>query len=234
MFNVWIALLITFAAALSWLRIMDFAAAKGWIESKLSRKLIHIGTGPIFVLCWLLFQSVPEARWLAALVPSAITTQFILVGFGIIKDEAAIQAMSRSGDRKEILRGPLYYGLVFVALTLVFWKDSPTGLVALMMLCGGDGLADVVGRRAPLAPLPWNAAKSIGGSISVFLGGLILSALILGIFLFAGVFTQSFASYLPGLFLVAFASTLVESLPFKDIDNLSISLVAVLIGLLMF
>ena len=48
--NNWIALTITFAAALGFLRIMDFFAHRGWIESRLSRKIIHIGTGPIFVL----------------------------------------------------------------------------------------------------------------------------------------------------------------------------------------
>jgi len=54
--------------------------------------------------------------------------------------------MSRNGDRREILRGPLYYGIIFVVMTLVFWKDSPIGMVAVMLMCGGDGLADIMGR----------------------------------------------------------------------------------------
>ena len=52
-------------------------AKKGLVTSKLSRKIIHIGTGPIFVLCWLLFNNDPSARWLAATVPLLITIQFI-------------------------------------------------------------------------------------------------------------------------------------------------------------
>ena len=135
------ALGITFGMALGWLRLMDFFAARGWIESKLSRKIIHIGTGPIFALCWLLFDDSAQARWLAALVPFAITVQFALVGLGVIKDEAAVKAMSRTGKAVEILRGPLFYGIVFVLLTLIFWKNSTVGLAALMMLCGGDGVA---------------------------------------------------------------------------------------------
>jgi phytol kinase len=47
-----IALIITFAISLIFLRSMDFIAHRGWMDGKLSRKLIHIGTGPIFVLCW--------------------------------------------------------------------------------------------------------------------------------------------------------------------------------------
>ena len=125
---------------------MDFIAHRGWMDSKLSRKVIHIGTGPLFVLCWFLFRETPDARWLAALVPFAMTVQFALIGLGVIKDEASVKAMSRTGDPKEILRGPLFYGIMFVVLTLIFWRDSPTGIVALMMLCGGDGIADLIGR----------------------------------------------------------------------------------------
>ncbi len=160
--NNFLALVITFAVALAFLRLMDFLAHRGWIESRLSRKIIHIGTGPIFVLCWLLFKDSWDARWLAALVPLAITAQFALVGLGVIKDEAAVQAMSRTGDRREILRGPLYYGIVFVLLTLVFWKDSPVGIVALMLMCGGDGIADLVGRRVASPKLPWSSRKICG------------------------------------------------------------------------
>jgi len=132
--NNFFATLLTLTAALAWPRLLEFAAQRGWLESRLSRKIIHIGTGPIYVLCWLLFLPTPDARFWAALVPLAITLQFALIGFGLIKDEASVQAMSRSGDPREILRGPLYYGLAFVALTLIFWKDSPVGMVALMSM----------------------------------------------------------------------------------------------------
>ena len=144
--NPFVAMILTFVAALGWLRLMDLFAQQGWLDSRPSRKIIHIGTGPIFILCWLFFPDVWYARWLAALVPFAITVQFALIGWGIIKDDASVKAMSRSGDPKEILRGPLYYGIVFVVLTLVFWKNSPVGMTALMMLCGGDGVAcDYIG-----------------------------------------------------------------------------------------
>ena len=111
--NNFIATIITFAVALAWLRINDYAAHRGWMSSHLSRKIIHIGTGPFFVACWLLFNEAPISRYLAALVPLAITAQFALVGTGVIRDESAVRAMSRSGDRREILRGPLFYGILF-------------------------------------------------------------------------------------------------------------------------
>src|SRR5512136_313268 len=103
-----LSLVITLALSLLWLRLNDLAAHRGWVSSQLSRKIIHIGTGPIFVLCWLLFDSSASSRFLAALIPLAITAQFALVGLGVIGDPAAVQAMSRTGDRREILKGPLF------------------------------------------------------------------------------------------------------------------------------
>jgi phytol kinase len=232
--NNFIALIITFAVALAWLRINDYAAHRGWISSHLSRKIIHIGTGPLYVACWLLFNEAVFSRYLAALVPFSITIQFFLVGTGIIRDEAAVQAMSRSGDRREILRGPLYYGILFVVLTIVYWKDSPIGMVALMLMCGGDGLADILGRRFGSKKIPWNPNKSLAGSAGMFLGGLVLSAAILTLYIVAGIFTGPLTTYVLPLTVIALAGTLVESLPFHDIDNITVTLTAVLLGHLLF
>lgn len=229
-----IALILTFGLALGWLRLMDFFAHRGWIESRMSRKIIHIGTGPLFVLCWLFFSDTPESRWLAALVPLAITVQFVLIGLGIIKDDASVQAMSRSGDRREILRGPLYYGIAFVTTTLIFWNDSPTGIVALMLMCGGDGIADIVGRRIASPRLPWSREKSVAGSIGVLLGGFGLAALILGVYVAVGALPGPFDRYLLPLTLISLLGMLVESLPYKDIDNLTLTLAAALAGVLLF
>ncbi len=230
----WVALVITFALALAWLRLNDLAAQRGWISAALSRKIIHMGTGPIFVLCWLLFPDRPESRFLAALIPLAITLQFFLVGMGLWKDEAAVAAMSRSGNRLEILRGPLFYGIVFVASTLVYWKSSPIGIVALMLLCGGDGLADILGRRLKSAPLPWSSGKSWVGTFSMFVGGWIFSILVIWVFVLAGVFAGPLNAYLPAITLISIAGALVESLPVKDIDNITVPAFAILLGHLLF
>jgi phytol kinase len=232
--NNFIALFLTFSISMIFLRSMDFIAQRGWIDSKLSRKIIHIGTGPLFVLCWLLYGDTPEARWLAALVPFAITLQFAMIGFGLIKDEASVKAMSRSGDPKEILRGPLYYGIMFVVLTLIFWKDSPIGIVALMIMCGGDGIADIVGRQIASPKLPWSQEKSMAGSISVFLGGWILSVIVLFIYASVGVFTGPPTHYLLPISLIALVGMLVESLPYKDVDNITVTVATTIVGWIIF
>lgn len=228
--NVWLALVATFAIALSWLRIMDFIAHKGWISSPLSRKIIHMGTGPIFVACWLLFPDEPISRYLAALVPLAITIQFALVGLGLIKDQAAVDAMSRTGDRKEILRGPLFYGIVFILLTIIYWRENPIGIIALMLLCGGDGLADIIGKQYGVIRIPWSPNKSLAGSIAVFAGGLLFAGGIVALYLAAGVFLGGFMDYLPAIGGIILVGAIVESLPFVDIDNLTVPLAAVVFG----
>lgn len=70
-----------------------------------------------------------------------------------------VQSMSRSGAPSELLYpgvivafcvlttvryGPLMYGIVFTISTVVYWADSPTGIVALVLLCVGDGVAFLV------------------------------------------------------------------------------------------
>jgi len=232
--NPYLATIITLAIAIFFLRIMDFFAHRGWIESKLSRRFIHIGTGPIFVLCWLMFPDLPMSRYLAALVPLLITVQFFLVGTGIMKDDAAVQAMTRTGNPREILRGPLFYGIVFVVLTVVYWKDSPIGITALMMMCGGDGIADIVGRRVKSPKLFWSPEKSVAGSLSVFVGGALLTALILVIYVSVGVFASPFSNYLLPIAWIALGAMLIESLPFKDVDNITLAVVTALVGQFVF
>jgi phytol kinase len=228
-----VATVITFAVALTWLRAMDALAHRGLIEHRLSRKIIHIGTGPIFILCWNLFSEASSAPYLAALVPLSITLQFFLVGIGVMQDPAAVQAMTRHGDPREILRGPLYYGLVFVLCTVLFWRHSPVGILALMLMCGGDGLADVVGRRWGQRKLPFGSEKSWAGSAAMLLGGFAFGFGFLAL-------NNAFGSFQPPLDLVSTAGktalialigALVEALPVHDVDNITVTAVAVALGL---
>ncbi|MBI5291052.1 MAG: phosphatidate cytidylyltransferase [Chloroflexi bacterium] len=227
-----VATVITLAVALGWLRLMDAGAHRGLIEQKLSRKIIHIGTGPLYVLCWNLFSDLPQARWLAALVPLLITVQFIAVGAGLLQDPAAVQAMTRHGDRREILRGPLYYGIVFVVATVVFWRGSPVGILALMLMCGGDGLADVAGRRWGGARLPFNAEKSWAGSAAMFAGGFAFAFAFVALFNALSYFQPPLAvgDMAVKVALISLVATAVEALPLHDIDNITVTAVAAVLA----
>jgi len=234
--NPWVrdgaATLFSFGVALSWLRLIEWLAARGRIESTLSRKLMHIGTGPLFVLCWQLFSAAPTARYFAALVPLVLTGQFVAIGLEWIQNPQTVQAMTRTGKPAEILRGPLYYGIVFVVCTIVFWRHSPIGILALMILCGGDGLADIVGRRFGSHKLFFNSQKSWAGSLAMFVGSFTFGFGFLALF-------NDFQNFYPALDLVAtarnvaiisFVATIVEALPFQDIDNITLTAMVILLG----
>ena len=232
--NLWLAFFITLLLSVLWLRFIDFLAIKGLVSKKVSRKIIHIGTGPIFVLCWLFFPENPLSRYVAAVIPLLISIQFFLIGIGIIKDQASVDAMSRTGDPKEILKGPFFYGIVFVLLTIIFWRESPIGITALMILCGGDGFADIVGRSVQSRALKWSSEKSVAGSLSMFFGGLVFSVILIYIFIQSGFLKIGFMETLPKIILLSFISTVVESLPIKDWDNVTVPFTIVLTGLILF
>jgi phytol kinase len=231
-----IATVITLSFALLWLRLMDTIAHWGWIDPKLSRKIIHIGTGPFFVLCWPLFSTAPIARYFAALVPLSITLQFIAIALGWWQDPAAVQAMTRTGNPRELLKGPLYYGLSFIVCTIAFWRTSPVGIVALMLMCGGDGLADILGRRYGTHKLPFSPQKSWVGSLAMFLGSwgfaVVMVAWFNGLQFFPA--DLELGTMICSVGAIAFIATLVEALPFPDIDNLTLTITATALGLLIF
>jgi phytol kinase len=124
--------------------------------------------------------------------------------------------------------------LVFVAVTLIYWKDSLIGIPALMMMCGGDGIADIVGRRVNSHKLPWSPEKSLAGSLSVFAGGWLLTMFIFMVYVWAGVFDGPIERFLLPVTWIALGAMLVESLPFKDVDNITLTGASALIGHLVF
>lgn len=104
---------------------------------------------------------------------------------------------------RELLKGPLYYVLILILCALVFWRESPVGVISLAMMCGGDGnnsalnqskihwlicgncnlfrtrcfvgVADIMGRRFGYQKIPYNQQKSWAGTISMFVVGFLTS-----------------------------------------------------------
>ncbi len=223
-----IAMALSFLVALSFLKFNDLIVVRGWLPEYITRKLVHIGTGPLFLLCWPFYSEAWHARWFAALVPASLTAVFALIGLGILKKDDFVAAMSRSGDPRELLRGPLMYGIVFVVATLVFWRTSPVGVILLMLLCGGDGLADVIGRRYGAVKLPGQQNRSWAGSIGFFLGGAVLALLFLKFFTGLGFLNLDAGSVILPLLVTSLLATLVEGYSPADLDNLTVPVSALL------
>jgi phytol kinase len=223
--------------AWAWVRVFDFLTKQKYLGQKLSRKLVHISSGLLFASCWPLYSAFPWAQYIAALVPVSNGVRLLVYGLGVLKDDGLVQSVSREGDPRELLRGPLYYVAVLVFSTVLFWRDSPVGVMALAMMCGGDGVADIVGRRFGASKLPYNPGKSWAGSLAMFLFGSLVSYASLSYFSLMGFYhLDTGATLLLRLAMVSLAATVVESLPIstKLDDNVTVPLTTIIMGMLLF
>ena len=98
-------------------KFVQHLAASETISRPAARKTMHVGAGPLFLLCWPLFSDAATAKNWAMIGPLALTLKAAAAGSGLIDDPKTVASMSRSGDRRELLRGPALYGAVFVAAT---------------------------------------------------------------------------------------------------------------------
>ena len=232
-------LLVTFGALVgstAVVKTFDTLADKGLIEQNLSRKLIHTTCGPLFILSWLFFTQSQYAKLLSAVIHFLNGLRLFLIGNGALVDAAAVKAVSRKGDRTELLKGPFYYTIILTISTIVFWRD-PTGIVALSVMCGGDGLADIVGRRlGQNNKLPYNPSKSVAGSTAMFLGSFLLSEFLLSAFTQFGFLDCMNAETTTRVLIICGISTVLESLPINKIidDNISVPVAALLLGYALF
>ncbi|MQL89541.1 hypothetical protein Taro_022115 [Colocasia esculenta] len=203
---------------------------------KLSRKIVHVLSGILFMSSWPIFSSSIEARFFAALAPFVNCLRLTVYGLSLVTDEGLIKSVTREGKPEELLRGPLYYVLVLMFCVLVFWRDSPVGVTALAMMSGGDGIADIMGRKFGAARLPYNNRKSWVGSICMFTFGFFVSMGMLYYFASLGYFDLDGLESAKKVALISLTATLVESLPFTDVldDNISVPLSSMLMGSLLF
>ncbi|XP_034704779.1 phytol kinase 1, chloroplastic-like isoform X2 [Vitis riparia] len=181
------------------------------IEQSLSRKLVHILSGLLFMVSWSIFSTSTEARYFASLVP-------------------VVNCL------RELLRGPLYYVLILLVCTMVFWRESPIGVISLSMMCGGDGIADIMGRRFGSLKLPYNQQKSWAGSISMFVFGFLISIGMLHYFSALGYFQLDWIWTMEKVALISLVATVVESLPTTKVvdDNISVPLASMVMACLSF
>ncbi|KAK4359496.1 hypothetical protein RND71_021725 [Anisodus tanguticus] len=198
---------------------------------KTNRKLVHISIGLVFMLCWPMFSSGHQGAILAALIPGLNIIKMLLLGLGIWKDDATVKSMSRFGDHRELLKGPLYYALAITCACAVYWRYSPISIGLICNLCAGDGIADIVGRRFGKQKLPYNQNKSFAGSVAMATAGFLASIGYLHYFSLFGYIEVSSKTILGFLF-VSLAAALVESHPLSSEldDNLTVPLISVLVG----
>lgn len=189
--------------------LMDFLVKKG-LSPEISRKIIHIAAGSWLVF-WLLYDPSHWTKYLNVFPAFLWTILLLYKGFFSKPGDKAVQTMTRTGDRKELLRGPLYFTIVMTIMGTIFYS-SPIALTAMGFLGWGDGLAPVIGKKFGKIKYNIVTEKTIEGSFAFlffgFFGAVLFHYLIIGKFhpfeiLFCGIFV-----------------TIAEAFSPKDFDNL--------------
>ncbi|CAN6566783.1 unnamed protein product [Malus baccata var. baccata] len=227
---------VVLAGAYGLVLCFDNLTQRNLLRQNLSRKLVHILSGIFFMLSWPIFSTSTDARYFASVVPLVNCLRLLLHGFSLVTNEGLVKSVTREGNPKELLRGPLYYVLILILCALVFWRESPVGLISLAMMCGGDGVADIMGRKFGSIKIPYNPKKSWAGSISMFLFGFLISMGMLYYYSFLGYFELNWIQTAEKVAFVALVATLVESLPITKVldDNISVPLASMAAAYLIF
>lgn len=234
--NLWwvwdiIALVITFIVIQSLVLVNGHLQKRELLPTYITRKIIHIFAAPLFVLCWLLYSGSGASRFFAMVVPLAFIIQFAAIGLGMREDEAFVNSMSRSGNPRELLGGTMHYAIIMFICTILFFNaggaagnNNPVALYILGALAGGDGLADILGRR-----FGGEKTFGVGESQKTLVG---TAGMFLGSFLMILVLTAVFGTgmILPTIILLSALATVVEALSPKGFDNYTIS-IAVFVGI---
>jgi len=234
-----IATVISIVILLAIVQINAYIQKKGKVSPIITRKLVHILAGPVFVVTWMLFSGEIVSHYIAVIVPLLFVLQFITIGIGVIKNESFVASMSRSGDPRELLQGTLYYSIVMVLMTF-FWfyvpstginNANPTALLIIGCVSGGDGLADIIGRKFGRKKIGIKGSeKTFIGSIGMLVGSILVSSILVLIFSLE-VPSFNIATLILPIIVVSIVATIVEAISPKNSDNFTI-FVAVIITIL--
>lgn len=137
---------------------------------ELSRKIIHIGTGPVVLLAW--WRAIPAS----IAIPVSVVVTVITAANHRWRVLPAIEDVDRNSY------GTVAYGVAITLLLILYWPNQAMAVCAgvLVMACA-DGMAGLVG-RGMTSPhwIVWRQRKSMAGTITMGLvSAVVLLALVL-------------------------------------------------------
>ena len=178
-----------------------------------ARQAVHIAFGGFaFALPFL-------GSW-QALIVAAAAVAFNLFGLQKLLGRQIYRPGERFG---RLTTGIVLYPLSVVGLLLAFPNRLDIVAASWGILAAGDGMATIVGQRYPIARIPWNPSKSVGGSLALALfGG--LAGIVLAWWCRDTVMPPAY----PWFFVVAplvaaAAAAAVETIPISLDDNVSVT-----------
>lgn len=171
-----------------------------------SRKLIHIGVSNWYFFA-LIFMRNPNDIWFTIIPP----VSFIILNYLSYKTNL-IKSMERNGKGN---LGTVYYPIslfVLVLSTFLIVENPYIGLLGVMIMGYGDGLAAVIGKKYGKKDI--GNDKSLIGVVTMFTVSLIVSSLIIGF--------REGIGFIWIAVVIALAASLIEYLTPKGLDNLSV------------
>ena len=173
-------------------------------QKELSRKIIHIGSGPVIPLAWILGISAKLAIPVASIITLGLAMNHRL------------QLLPAMEDVNRQSYGTIAYGLSITFLLFILWPENAAAVSAgVLVMSFGDGLAGLVG---PLIKsrdwLVFGQRKSIAGTLTMALVGLIVLIIVSGL---------SGVSFNPLLLLaISCLAVFLEQIGPWGIDNLTV------------
>ena len=182
-------------------------------QEELSRKVIHIGTGPVIIMAWL-FDIPKNIAFFSAF--------FITIGLGINYQYRLLPAIEDI-DRKSF--GTIAYGISITLLLLLFWPLHASSIsIGILSMAFGDGLAGLIGKS--INSTKWSIlgqSKSIAGTLTMGTVVAITTATIASI--------NNLDLQPIEIIVISLVATLLEQISPWGIDNLTVPIGVTCIGI---
>ena len=169
-------------------------------SKEITRKIIHIGIGPLIPIAQLL-----KIDQISALIFTGVVSLMVLINYGY-KIFPTIEDVERKSY------GTLFYCLSLFILISLFWNKDPFSLITgFFIMTFGDGLAGLIGKSFNSSSWIFlKQRKSLLGTMAMFLTSLIVVCTI-------GYIQQN--SFYFSYFTIAFIATILEQFSVLGIDN---------------
>lgn len=211
--------LLTFVYVFSVPPLMDYLVTNHGLPRDISRKITHICAGSAIVFLPLFIDG-HWSQYLNITVFAVWTILLIQKGLFAADDDQAVKTMTRTGDKRELLKGTLYFVLVAMLCGTLYYKTFE-GVLAMAMLGWGDGLAPVIGTRYGKMKYRILSDKSVEGSLAFLVGSAAA-----GLFFVSLIVPEAFDA--GKILLIALIATAVEGMSPKEVDNLTIPAAVIL------
>ncbi len=173
-------------------------------KEELSRKIIHIGTGPVIILAWL-FNIPKDIAFFSAL--------FVTISLGVNYQYRLLPAIE-DVDRKSF--GTIGYGISITILLLLFWPRYQLSIaIGVLSMAFGDGMAGLIGKS--INSPKWSIlgqTKSVAGTFTM---GFIVAITIATISSLNSIEVQPIE-----LIFIALIATFLEQISPLGIDNITV------------